>query len=249
MRARRGEGEPRAQLEAALAQLGRAAARVASYVPARGARGGGMAGGRSRRRASYARAGLAAPFAAQLVAFHRGRALWAARCGDPAAPSPNAPPLPEPVRLELAGDWRGAIRAWRGGRCPIRGCARRSARQRPGGAGGRGGANKARRAPRQPGASPVSVRRAGAASLRGPRRSTLANEAGSHPARAGGVAVLATGATNAQIAAALHLSERTVAHHVSRSSASSRAPTRTAAVECAARRIARRQHGPVNRPT
>jgi DNA-binding NarL/FixJ family response regulator len=47
------------------------------------------------------------------------------------------------------------------------------------------------------------------------------------------LAVVAGGATNAQVAAALHLSERTVAHHVSAILGKLGAPTRTAAVEAA----------------
>ncbi len=36
-------------------------------------------------------------------------AVWAARCGERLEPPPTAP---EPVLRELAGDWRGAVRAW-----------------------------------------------------------------------------------------------------------------------------------------
>ena len=37
-------------------------------------------------------------------------ALWAARCGERLEPPATAP---APVLRELAGDWRGAVRAWR----------------------------------------------------------------------------------------------------------------------------------------
>src|SRR6478735_1626502 len=37
-------------------------------------------------------------------------ALWAGRCGERLDPPPTAP---GPVRLELAGEWRAAVRAWR----------------------------------------------------------------------------------------------------------------------------------------
>ncbi len=73
----------------------------------------------------------------------------------------------------------------------------------------------------------------GGASLRGPQRSTLANAAGLTRREQEVLSVLAGGATNAQIAAALHLSERTVAHHVSAILTKLRAPTRTAAVQAA----------------
>jgi DNA-binding NarL/FixJ family response regulator len=50
---------------------------------------------------------------------------------------------------------------------------------------------------------------------RGPRRSTLTNPAGLTRREQEVLEQLATGATNPEIAAALHLSGRTVAHHVS----------------------------------
>jgi DNA-binding NarL/FixJ family response regulator len=56
--------------------------------------------------------------------------------------------------------------------------------------------------------------------------------------------LIAQGSTNSAIATALHLSERTVAHHVSSILAKLEAPTRTAAVE-AARRIGLLKNGPV----
>ena len=60
---------------------------------------------------------------------------------------------------------------------------------------------------------------------------TLANAAGLTRREQEVLVVLAHGATNFQIAAALHLSERTVAHHVSSILGKLSAPTRTAAVE------------------
>ena len=62
--------------------------------------------------------------------------------------------------------------------------------------------------------------------------------------------MLAGGATNPQIAAALHLSERTVAHHVSAILSKLAAPTRTAAVAAAREAgLLDRQDGPVAGPT
>ncbi|MGH2893808.1 MAG: response regulator transcription factor, partial [Solirubrobacteraceae bacterium] len=66
---------------------------------------------------------------------------------------------------------------------------------------------------------------------RGPRRSTRAHPAGLTQREQDVLGRLATGATNPAIAAALHLSERTVAHHVSAILAKLGAPTRLAAVE------------------
>jgi DNA-binding NarL/FixJ family response regulator len=71
----------------------------------------------------------------------------------------------------------------------------------------------------------------GAVSLRGPRRSTLANTAGLTRREQDVLSVLAGGGTNTQVAAELHLSERTVAHHVSAILGKLGAPTRTAAVQ------------------
>lgn len=62
------------------------------------------------------------------------------------------------------------------------------------------------------------------------------------------LAQLSRGATNAGIADALHLSERTVAHHVSAILGKLGAPTRTAAVE-AARSVGLLKDGPAPGPT
>jgi DNA-binding NarL/FixJ family response regulator len=60
---------------------------------------------------------------------------------------------------------------------------------------------------------------------------------------------LATGATNAGIAAALHLSERTVAHHVSSILGKLGAANRVAAIERARARGLVLQDGQGDRPT
>jgi DNA-binding NarL/FixJ family response regulator len=78
--------------------------------------------------------------------------------------------------------------------------------------------------------------RRGTRAPRGPRRSTLANPAGLTRREQEVLDHVANGETNAAIAEALHLSQRTVAHHVSAILGKLDAPTRTAAVE-AARRV------------
>jgi DNA-binding NarL/FixJ family response regulator len=60
---------------------------------------------------------------------------------------------------------------------------------------------------------------------------------------------LATGATNTAIAATLHLSERTVAHHVSAILGKLGAHNRLVAIENARARGLLAQDGPVDRPT
>ena len=88
----------------------------------------------------------------------------------------------------------------------------------------------------------------GASVPRGPRRSTLADAAGLTRREREVLAHLAHGETNPGIAAALHLSERTVAHHVSAVLQKLGAPTRTAAVEQARSRGLLAQDGPVPGP-
>lgn len=230
--ARRGEGEPRARLEAALAEInGLPPGWRHLLLRATLAEAAWIAGDLARAR-EQVRAGLAAPFAAQLVRPAGDALLWAARCGDPITPDANAPPLPEPVRLELAGDWRGAIRAWWTLGAPYEAALAALP-------GDERAARDALATLQRLGA--VAASRAfardrearGGASLRGPRRSTLANAAGLTRREQEVLRVLAGGATNPEIAAALHLSERTVAHHVSAILGKLRVSTRTAAAETA----------------
>src|SRR5205807_10075455 len=83
----------------------------------------------------------------------------------------------------------------------------------------------------------------GARARRGLRRSTLAHPAGLTRREQEVLEQLATGATNAAIAAALSVSERTVAHHVSAILGKLGAATRLAAIEEARRRGLLAQHG------
>jgi DNA-binding CsgD family transcriptional regulator/tetratricopeptide (TPR) repeat protein len=232
--ARRGEGRPREQLEAAQDQLQglppgwrhlfvRAALAEVAWLA------GDLDGG-----AEFARAGMAAPSAAQLVRPASDALLWAMRCGAPITLEPEASSLPPPVRLELDGDWRSAIRAWRALDAPYEAALAALA-------GDERAAREAVAVLKRLGARAASRafarerRRRGGASLRGPRRTTLANAAGLTRREQEVLTVLAQGATNPQIAAGLHLSERTVAHHVSSILGKLSAPTRTAAVEAARR--------------
>jgi ATP/maltotriose-dependent transcriptional regulator MalT len=247
--ARRGEHEPRQQLEAALAQLApvppgwrhlflRAALAEVAWLQ------GDLAQGRE-----HARAGLAAPFAAQLSRPAGDALLWAARCGDAGTWDAEAVPLPEAIRLELAGDWRAAIRAWNAVDAPYEGALAALP-------GDELAARAAIATLKRLGASAAARAFArerearGGTALRGPRASTLANVAGLTRREQEVLSGLADGATNPEIAAALHLSDRTVAHHVSAILSKLGAPTRTAAVSVAREAgLLGRQDGPLGGPT
>jgi len=171
-------------------------------------------------------------------------ALWGSRHGIQLEPLAGAP---KPIKLELDGDWRSAARSWLELEAPyesalaaLRGddaAARRAlATLHKLGAGAAARAFTRERAAQ------------GGRAMRGARRSTLAHPAGLTRREQEVLERLATGATNPAIAAALHLSERTVAHHVSAILAKLGAPTRVAAIEGARRRGLLPQSGSVGEP-
>jgi len=84
---------------------------------------------------------------------------------------------------------------------------------------------------------------------RGPRRSTRSHPASLTRREQEVLESLATGATNASIADTLHLSERTVAHHVSAILAKLGAANRLVAVERARNRGLLAQDGPHPAPS
>ena len=194
---------------------------------------------------AHAVAGTAGPFADQFARSTGELALWAARCGQP---GPVPPRASEPVRLELAGDWRAAISAWRELDAPYEAALAamsgddRAARDALAALHRLGARATVRAFTRERGA------RAGRG-LRGPRRTTLANAAGLTRREQEVLAQVAQGLTNAAIADALCLSERTVAHHVSAILGKLGVSTRTAAVEAARSTGVLAQDGPVSRAT
>ncbi|MHB1834740.1 MAG: ATP-binding protein [Solirubrobacteraceae bacterium] len=137
-------------------------------------------------------------------------ALWGARVGVQ-LPTPAC--VPAAVALELEGDWRGAIDAWRLLEAPYEASLaalpgdERAAREALATLHRLGAKAAARAFGRE------RVAR-GARPARGPRRSTLAHPAGLTRREQEVLERLATGATDAAIAAELHLSQRTVSHHV-----------------------------------
>jgi DNA-binding CsgD family transcriptional regulator/tetratricopeptide (TPR) repeat protein len=159
-------------------------------------------------------------------------ALWGARLGVELEAPPGAP---MPVRRELEGDWRGAVAAWSQLQAPYEAALaalpgdERAAREAMVTLHKLGAKAAARAFTRERAAW-------GARPTRGPRRSTLAHPAGLTRREHEVLKVLETGASNAEIAETLHLSERTVAHHVSAILGKLAAGNRHAAVEQARKR-------------
>jgi DNA-binding CsgD family transcriptional regulator len=182
--------------------------------------------------------------AARFARTHADLAVWAARHGVPTDPPPEAPAA---VIAELEGDWRLAVREWRRLDAPYEAALAalpgddRAARDALAGLQRLGAAGAARAFARSRAAL-------GGRTLRGPRRSTAVHPAGLTRREQDVLERLASGATNPAIAAALHLSERTVAHHVSAILRKLAAPTRLAAVERAHARGLLSQDGPAGPP-
>ena len=189
-------------------------------------------------------AARASPTTGRFARWGGELALWAARHGielDLPAGAPDA------VKLELEGDWRRAIRAWRELEAPYESALAALP-------GDDTAARQAQAVLHELGASAAmrafarerAIR--GARAMRGPRRSTLAHPAGLTRREQEVLEQLATGATNPAIAAALQLSERTVAHHVSAILGKLGAATRLAAIEHARSRGLLSQDGTVRKP-
>jgi DNA-binding CsgD family transcriptional regulator/tetratricopeptide (TPR) repeat protein len=171
----------------------------------------------------------ASPFGHQMARPASELALWAMRAGERFEAPEH---VLHPVALELAGDWRAAIAAWRQLPAPYEAAL---ASLRGDDAAAREAMTALRRLGAVAGAAAFARERAarGGPSPRGPRRSTLAHPAGLTRREQEVLEQLAGGATNPGIAAALHLSERTVAHHVAAILSKLGVPTRTAAVQAA----------------
>jgi DNA-binding CsgD family transcriptional regulator len=153
-------------------------------------------------------------------------AVWGVRCGSA---STTDAPLAAPFALELAGSWREAARAWRTLGCPYDAALAALP-------GDDTAAREAVASLEQIGATAAvrafaRVRAArGLRAPRGSRRSTRADAHGLTKREREVLALVAAGQRNAEIAAALHLSEKTVGHHVSACLRKLGASTRTEAV-------------------
>ena len=183
--------------------------------------------GDRRSALTHLQAAAASPSTIRSARWGGELALWAIRHGLELEAPAGAP---EAVRLELEGDWRGAVRAWRELDAPYESALAAlpgddaAARQALGALHKLGASAAIRAFTRERAAR-------GGRPMRGPRRSTLADPAGLTRREREVLDQLAGGSTNTAIAASLQLSERTVAHHVSAILAKLGAPTRLAAIE------------------
>jgi DNA-binding CsgD family transcriptional regulator/tetratricopeptide (TPR) repeat protein len=139
---------------------------------------------------------------------------WLRLAGEPRVPEPAV--VAEPYRLLLAGDWRAAAAAWRERGCPYQQALALACGDRDDallealalldGLGARQTAQRLRRQLRRRGNLRVP---------RGPTRATAANPAGLTARQVEVLGLLAEGLSDAEIAARLSLSAKTVGHHVS----------------------------------
>jgi DNA-binding CsgD family transcriptional regulator len=163
------------------------------------------------RSAAEARRGYALALRVRHPWFAGQLAYWQWRAGEPV-------PVPEwigqPYRLLIEGDWRGAAAEWAGRRCDYaRAEALSNGDAEAAGEAlrivdGLGAAGTARRLR-------AELRERGARVPRGPRPSTAADPTGLTVRQREVLTLLAEGLSNADIAARLTVSAKTVDHHVS----------------------------------
>jgi DNA-binding CsgD family transcriptional regulator len=224
--ARRGTGGGRALLDPALAAVeGAPDGFRESLVRLARAELAWLAGDESAGRAE-SEAGLCLDSARRVPWIAGDLAVWGARCGS--AP-PTDPPLAAPFALELAGSWREAADAWRTLGCPYNAALAALP-------GDDAAAREAAASLEQIGATAAArafarARTAlGLRAPRGPRRSTRTDAHGLTKREREVLTLVAAGHRNAEIAAALHLSKKTVGHHISACLRKLGASTRTEAV-------------------
>jgi DNA-binding CsgD family transcriptional regulator len=161
--------------------------------------------------------------------------LWRAGALDP----PACPPAgaARPYALQMAGDWRAAAAAWRELGCPYERALALADGDTE--ADLLAALDQLERLGARPAADAVAarLRELGVRRRpRRPRRATLANPAGLTARELEVLALLGAGLRNADIAARLHISEKTVDHHVSAVLAKLGVHTRREATQVAAAR-------------
>ncbi|HST25543.1 MAG TPA: LuxR C-terminal-related transcriptional regulator, partial [Gaiellaceae bacterium] len=226
VRARRGRDGARELLDQALAAVeGAPDGYRESLVRAARAEIAWIEGDEARGRAE-AEAGLSLDAARRGPWIAGELAVWGARCGSVTVPDI---PLAEPFALELAGCWREARDTWRALGCPYD--AALSALP-----GDDAAAREAVAQLDQMGATAAARAFAcartsrGLRAPRGPHRSTRADPYGLTERERQVLELVAAGRRNSEIAAALHVSQKTVGHHVSACLRKLGASTRTEAV-------------------
>jgi DNA-binding CsgD family transcriptional regulator/tetratricopeptide (TPR) repeat protein len=177
---------------------------------------------------------LADDVAADADEWERGEiTAWLRRTGSPRPPRGD---LAGPYRLQVAGEWSEASRAWAGLGCPYEAAlalhdtadeaALRQALETFTGLGAPAAAQLTRHKMRALGIRSIPA---------GPRAATRADPIGLTRREREVLELICAGHSNAEIAAKLFLSARTVDHHVSAVLAKLGAPTRGAAAAHAAR--------------
>jgi DNA-binding CsgD family transcriptional regulator/predicted ATPase len=213
VRARRGDPDVAVAPDEALA-LAEQTAALQRLAPVRAARAeaawlaGDRAAARAEARAAFALAEH------HRHAWHLGElGFWRWRAGDLDAPPPGAA---TPFALQIAGDWAGAAAEWERLGCPYE--AARALADADDEAAVRRALAEFERLSARPAAAAAGrrLRDLGARSIpRGPRAATRANPAGLTPREVEIARLLAVGLRDAEIAARLSLSAKTVGHHVS----------------------------------
>lgn len=164
-------------------------------------------------------------------AWYRGQALyWLWRCGEPVDSTED---IAEPYRLQIEGDWRGAAATWEQRGCPYEQAmaladgdeaALREAFAILDKLGAHAAMDYVRRRLRDLGAESVP---------RGMNTTTRENVAGLTRRQSEVLTLLKQDLTNAEIAARLHISPKTVEHHISAILARLEVATREEAIRVA----------------